>query len=187
MRRLGVGIIVIGVVGAGIFYKMRSPSTSERQSLSVEASVTGGLEQNSLNHSGDTGSELEAEDPSLDSEPPSYNGAYNAGAAPSYEGQVAGTGSPMGQDPAFNSSSLMDFAEELAPEVEAALESEPAAEALFQEFEETLLESGASAPKAVQAVYLSNARILKERYSNLGSRYDALLQQADPEVVKLMQ
>jgi hypothetical protein len=91
----------------------------------------------------------------------------------------------VAENPHQTPRSYLVFASEMAARMSEAKKSEEKATAVFSELEDCLRDSKLQKLKAVQALCLSNAGTLSNRYPALKPRHEQLVKSADPDVVKI--
>lgn len=92
------------------------------------------------------------------------------------------------KDPHSTPPSLLEFANDLTPRLKRALRSEQDASRFFGELRECAeSDQSRAVPLTVQAICLSNALVLTDRYPNLRGEYTHLLAHVDQEVIHLIQ
>jgi hypothetical protein len=93
----------------------------------------------------------------------------------------------VAKDPHSTPAALIEFAEKLAPKMEAAETSVEKAREFFGELEECVMDQPQTGAKPVQALCLANAAELAEIHPELKGTYEALSKNAPPAVVQLLE
>lgn len=171
MRKLLAAVIVVAVVAFGLI--IRKPAPESASPGAVVATVPSPLAMPSFSVSAEVMTEKQMDRRSLD-QPVSA-------LAPTAE-KIR---EEVEKNPHVPADSLISFAADLAPKMEAAMKSPEAAEKFFVELEDCLGSSRLRGSATVRALCLVNIRRLGQKVPSLKARADAAFEKADPELQRL--
>ncbi len=88
----------------------------------------------------------------------------------------------VAKDPHSTPASLLSFAADLAPKMEAGMKDEKSAQHFIEELKDCALGNGA---ESARALCLSDAQMLSKKFPSLQPQFENILDHADPRVSRL--